>query len=63
MIEQFKSTHKQLEGMKSKGFTTSEIRKDIAAMEQEQESVTRKIEKLKRQVSLSFNDFQKISTR
>lgn len=49
-MEQFKTTHKQLETMKSKGFTTSEIRKDIAAMEQEQESVTRKIEKLKRQV-------------
>jgi len=50
-MEQFKSTHKQLENLKAKGFTTSEIRKDIEAMEQEQESVTRKIEKLKRQVN------------
>jgi intraflagellar transport protein 81 len=49
-IEQFKHTHKQLEEMKKKGFTTSEIRKDISAMEQEQESVSRKIEKLQRQV-------------
>ncbi|CAG7732333.1 unnamed protein product [Allacma fusca] len=47
-IEQFKAIHKQLESMKSKGFTTSEIRKDITAMEQEQESVMRKIEKMKR---------------
>ncbi|OXA46468.1 intraflagellar transport protein 81 homolog [Folsomia candida] len=49
-IEQFKITHKQLEEVKRKGFTTSEIRKDIDAMEQEQESVSRKIEKLKQQV-------------
>jgi hypothetical protein len=42
--------HKQLETMKTKGFTTSEIRKDIQAMESEQESVQRKIEKLKQKV-------------
>lgn len=52
LIEQFKVTHKQLENMKSKGFTTSEIRKDIQAMESEQESVQRKIEKLKHRVRL-----------
>ena len=53
-IEQFKAVHKQLDTMRSKGFTTSEIRKDIAAMEQEQESVARKIEKMKRRVSTPF---------
>ena len=51
-IDQFKAVHKQLDTMRGKGFTTSEIKKDIGAMEQEQESVMRKIEKMKRRVSV-----------
>ena len=59
--------HKQLETMKTKGFTTSEIRKDIQAMESEQESVQRKIERLKQKVNQAstchlYQNFYKLTT-
>ena len=40
-IEDFKESHKLSEQAKSSGFSTVEIKKDIASMEAEKEQVTR----------------------
>ncbi|XP_043230234.1 intraflagellar transport protein 81 homolog [Amphibalanus amphitrite] len=50
LIEEFKATHKEYEALRNSVFQTAELRKDIAAMEEEREIVTKKIERLKNKV-------------
>lgn len=50
LMETFKDLHKQSEDLKKSGFNTTEIRKDIANMEEEKEQLNKRIERLKRKV-------------
>ena len=47
---EFKEIHKQSELLKTSGFNTSEIKKDIASMDDEKEQLTKRVERLKRKV-------------
>ena len=48
MQENFKELHKDLDTLKSSGFSVSEIKKDISAMEEEKEQILRRIDRLKK---------------
>ena len=48
MQENFKELHKELDTLKSSGFSVSEIKKDISAMEEEKEQILRRIDRLKK---------------
>ncbi|XP_035233139.1 intraflagellar transport protein 81 homolog [Stegodyphus dumicola] len=50
VIEEFKEVHKQYEALKSSGFSTQEIRKDLEHMEEERDQLIKKIERLKMKV-------------
>ena len=50
LMDQFKDLHKQAEKLRSSGFNTGEIRKDISNMEDEKEQLNKRIERLKRKV-------------
>ncbi|XP_025079923.1 intraflagellar transport protein 81 homolog [Pomacea canaliculata] len=50
MMDQFKDVHKQASQLHNSGFNTTEIRKDIANMEEEKEQLIKRIERLRRKV-------------
>lgn len=50
LMEEFKSTHKESENIKSAGSSTAELRADIEAMEKEHNIVLKKIERMQRKV-------------
>lgn len=50
LMEEFKSTHKESESIKSAGSSTAELRADIEAMEKEHNIVLKKIERMQRKV-------------
>ncbi|GFT89654.1 intraflagellar transport protein 81 homolog [Nephila pilipes] len=50
VIEEFKEVHKQYEALKSSGFSTQEIRKDLEHMEEERDQLIKKIDRLKMKV-------------
>ncbi|XP_067948195.1 intraflagellar transport protein 81 homolog [Watersipora subatra] len=54
-IEEFKEAHKQSEDARNSGFSTVEIKKDIASMEAEKEQIEKRIDKLKRKVDSNPN--------
>lgn len=47
LVEQFKDLHKTVEQQRSSQFNVAEVRKDIAAMEEEKEQLIKRIERLK----------------
>ena len=47
LVEQFKELHKTVEQQRSSQFNVAEVRKDIAAMEEEKEQLIKRIERLK----------------
>lgn len=49
-MEEFKEIHKQVEQLRSSGFNTDDIKRDIASMEDEKENLNRRVEKLKKKV-------------
>lgn len=53
---EFKEIHKQSEMLKTSGFNTSDIKKDIASMEDEKEQLAKRVERLKRKVSTRLRD-------
>uniref|UniRef100_X1Z4C8 Intraflagellar transport protein 81 homolog n=1 Tax=Capitella teleta TaxID=283909 RepID=X1Z4C8_CAPTE len=55
LMGEFKEIHKQSEMLKTSGFNTSDIKKDIASMEDEKEQLAKRVERLKRKVSTSPN--------
>lgn len=50
LIEDFKTTHKDLEAVKNSGYSTAELRKDIEEMEKEKDIVEKRIERMQRKV-------------
>ena len=59
-MDQFKDLHKQAEKLRSSGFNTGEIRKDISNMEDEKEQLNKRIERLKRKVCCQRKKFNHI---
>ncbi|XP_078237894.1 intraflagellar transport protein 81 homolog [Pogona vitticeps] len=55
LIEAFKNLHKECEQLKTSGFSTAEIRRDITAMEEEKEQLTKRVERLKKRVETVQN--------
>lgn len=50
LIEDFKQLHKESEQMRGSGISASEIKKDILSMEEEQEQLRKRIERVKKRV-------------
>ncbi|XP_026125260.1 intraflagellar transport protein 81 homolog isoform X1 [Carassius auratus] len=55
LVGGFKTIHKECEQMKSSGFSTSEIRRDIVAMEEEKDQLIKRVERLKKRVEAVSN--------
>ena len=55
MVNQFKELHKVSETLKTSGFSTNEIRRDITQMEEEKEQILKRIERLKKRVTQFFS--------
>lgn len=50
LVDGFKELHKTSESLKTSGFSTTEIRKDISQMEDEKDQLSKRIERLKKKV-------------
>ncbi|KAM4857337.1 intraflagellar transport protein 81 homolog isoform X3 [Urocitellus parryii] len=55
LMEAFKTLHKECEQLKTSGFSTAEIRKDISAMEEEKDQLIKRVERLKKRVETVQN--------
>ncbi|XP_032157225.1 intraflagellar transport protein 81 homolog isoform X4 [Sapajus apella] len=55
LMETFKTLHKEYEQLKTSGFSTAEIRKDISAMEEEKDQLIKRVEHLKKRVETAQN--------
>ena len=55
LIEEFKVIHKDVEALRSSGFNTTDIKKDIASMEEEREQLIKRVDRLKRKVQEYFS--------
>ncbi|XP_077318116.1 intraflagellar transport protein 81 homolog [Lithobates pipiens] len=55
LMENFKTLHKECEQLKSSGFSTAEIRRDIIAMEEEKDQLMKRVERLKKRVETVQN--------
>jgi len=57
----FMESHKQLTALKSNGYSTADMKKDIAAMEDEKDQLVKRVDRLKRKVLINlihFLDYQ-----
>ncbi|XP_063876497.1 intraflagellar transport protein 81 homolog [Scylla paramamosain] len=64
LIDQFKNVHREYEALRTSGFSTAELRRDITAMEEERDLVLRRIERMKQKVEgTPNNDAMLISAR
>ncbi|KAM7017665.1 intraflagellar transport protein 81 homolog [Tautogolabrus adspersus] len=50
LVEGFKTYHKECEQLRTSGFSTAEIRKDIGSMEEEKDQLIKRVERLKKRV-------------
>ncbi|XP_056144491.1 intraflagellar transport protein 81 homolog [Lampris incognitus] len=50
LVEAFKTCHKECEQLRTSGFSTAEIRRDISAMEEEKDHLIKRVERLKKRV-------------
>ena len=50
LIDEFKEMHKEAEALKTSGFNTADIKKDITSMEDEKEQLLKRIDRLKKKV-------------
>ncbi|AWP07944.1 putative intraflagellar transport protein 81 -like [Scophthalmus maximus] len=50
LVVEFKTCHKECEQLRTSGFSTAEIRKDIGAMEEEKDQLIKRVERLKKRV-------------
>lgn len=48
----FTEVHKQHTSLKTSGFNTSDIKKDILSMEEEKDQITKRVERLKKKVCI-----------
>ncbi|XP_040010510.1 intraflagellar transport protein 81 homolog isoform X1 [Xiphias gladius] len=55
LVEGFKTYHKECEQLRSSGFSTAEIRRDISAMEEEKDQLIKRVERLKKRVESVSN--------
>uniref|UniRef100_A0A8D0QX77 Intraflagellar transport protein 81 homolog n=1 Tax=Sus scrofa TaxID=9823 RepID=A0A8D0QX77_PIG len=55
LMEGFKTLHKECEQLKTSGFSTAEIRRDISAMEEEKDQLIKRVERLKKRVETVQN--------
>ncbi|KAM6943796.1 intraflagellar transport protein 81 homolog [Lycodopsis pacificus] len=55
LVEGFKTYHKECELLRTSGFSTAEIRRDISAMEDEKDQVIKRVERLKKRVESVSN--------
>ncbi|KAH0625423.1 hypothetical protein JD844_014920 [Phrynosoma platyrhinos] len=55
LMEVFKNLHKECEQLKTSGFSTAEIRRDICAMEEEKDQLMKRVERLKKRVETVQN--------
>ncbi|NXA37359.1 IFT81 protein, partial [Eudromia elegans] len=55
LMEAFKNLHKECEQLKTSGFSTAEIRRDISAMEEEKDQLLKRVERLKKRVETVQN--------
>ncbi|KAI3372262.1 hypothetical protein L3Q82_022764, partial [Scortum barcoo] len=55
LVEGFKNYHKECEQLRTSGFSTAEIRKDIGAMEDEKDQLIKRVERLKKRVESVSN--------
>ncbi|XP_006135229.1 intraflagellar transport protein 81 homolog [Pelodiscus sinensis] len=55
LMEAFKNLHKECEQLKTSGFSTAEIRRDITAMEEEKDQLIKRVERLKKRVETVQN--------
>ncbi|XP_036000531.1 intraflagellar transport protein 81 homolog [Fundulus heteroclitus] len=55
LVEGFKTYHKECEHLRSSGFSTAEIRRDINAMEEEKEQLIKRVERLTKRVESVSN--------
>lgn len=55
LVEGFKKCHKECEQLRTSGFSTAEIRRDITAMEEEKEQLVKRVERLKKRVEAVSN--------
>ena len=51
LIDDFKLVHREVETLRNSGFSTGDIKKDITSMEEEKETLIRRVDRLKRKVS------------
>ncbi|MGH0161658.1 UNVERIFIED_CONTAM: hypothetical protein FKN15_041605 [Acipenser sinensis] len=56
LVEGFKTLHKECEHLRSSGFSTAEIRRDISAMEEEKDQLVKRVERLKKRVETVSNN-------
>ncbi|XP_072289549.1 intraflagellar transport protein 81 homolog isoform X1 [Eucyclogobius newberryi] len=50
LVEGFKTYHKECEQLRTSGFSTAEIRRDISAMEEEKDQLIKRVDRLKKRV-------------
>ncbi|XP_056628451.1 intraflagellar transport protein 81 homolog [Triplophysa dalaica] len=55
LVEAFKNIHKECEQLKSSGFSTAEIRRDIGTMEEEKDQLIKRVERLRKRVEAVSN--------
>uniref|UniRef100_A0A3P9MN77 Intraflagellar transport protein 81 homolog n=1 Tax=Oryzias latipes TaxID=8090 RepID=A0A3P9MN77_ORYLA len=55
LVEGFKMYHKECEQLRTSGFSTAEIRRDISAMEEEKDQLIKRVERLKKRVESVSN--------
>uniref|UniRef100_A0AAQ5Y0N0 Intraflagellar transport protein 81 homolog n=1 Tax=Amphiprion ocellaris TaxID=80972 RepID=A0AAQ5Y0N0_AMPOC len=55
LVEGFKRYHKECEQLRTSGFSTAEIRRDISAMEEEKDQLIKRVERLKKRVESVSN--------
>ncbi|XP_061527009.1 intraflagellar transport protein 81 homolog [Phycodurus eques] len=58
LVEGFKTNHKECEQLRTSGFSTAEIRRDIGAMEEEKGPLIKRVERLKKRVESVSNHQQ-----
>ncbi|XP_026575172.1 intraflagellar transport protein 81 homolog isoform X1 [Pseudonaja textilis] len=62
LMEAFKSLHKECEQLKTSGFSTAEIRRDITAMEEEKDQLVKRVERLRKRVESVQNHQRMLET-
>ncbi|XP_015273163.1 PREDICTED: intraflagellar transport protein 81 homolog [Gekko japonicus] len=62
LMEAFKNLHKECEQLKTSGFSTAEIRRDITAMEEEKDQLIKRVERLKKRVETVQNHQRMLET-